>query len=147
MVNGINQAKEKEWEFKFGLMEVNMKATGLKTRLILMEDLFMPLGIATLANGDMTKRMELVLFTLLMGENILDRGRMISSMALEQKYGLILQSMKVALKMGKDIILVHSILLMEANILVNFIKIKYKGKEFINGMMDEDLMDFGLVVK
>ena len=55
--------------------------------------------------------------------------------------------MKVALKMGKDIILVHSILLMEANILVNFIKIKYKGKEFINGMMDEDLMDFGLVVK
>ena len=60
-----------------------MKATGLKTRLILMEDLFMPLGIATLANGDMTKRMELVLFTLLMGENILDRGRMISSMALE----------------------------------------------------------------
>jgi len=146
-VNGMTWIKEKAWECKFGLMEANMKDSGLKIKLILMADLFILLVIVILVNGNMIKLMESVLFTFLMAESMLDLGKMIYSMDLELKHGLILQSMKEGLKMGKDIILVLFILLMEVNTLGNFFRIKFKAKEHMNGKMAESFKAFGNAAK
>ena len=102
-------------------MEANTKDSGSKIKLILMADLYILLEIVILVNGNTIKLMELVLFIFLMVENILGLGKMICSMDLELRHGRILQSMKVDLKMGKDIILVLFILLMEVNMLASLV--------------------------
>jgi hypothetical protein len=100
-----------------------------------------------LDNGNTIKLMELELFTFLMVENILGLGKMIYNMDLELRHGPILQSMKAGLRMDKDIISVHFILLMEVNMLGNFFKIKFKARERMNGKMVENFKAFGSVVK
>jgi len=64
-------------------MEANMKATGFEIKHILMEGLFIVLENIILANLNMIKLMELVLFFLVMDLNMLENGRMIRKMALD----------------------------------------------------------------
>ena len=112
-----------------------------------MADLYILLVIVILANGNMTKLMELVLFIFLMVGNMLDLGKMICNMDLELRHGLILPSMKEGLRMDKDIILVLFILLMEVNMLENFLRIRFRAREFMNGKTEGSFKAFGRVVK
>ena len=78
---------------------------------------------------------------------MLDPGKMTCNMDLESRRGLILPSMKAGLRMGKDIFLELSILLMEVNMLENFLRIRFRAKEFMIGKTEGSFKAFGRVVK
>ena len=103
--------------------------------------------IVTSANGNMTKHAGLGHFILPMAGSMLDPGKMICNMDLELKRGLILLSMKAGLRMGKDIFLELSILLMEVNILESFLIIRLREWELMNGMIIGNFKDFGKLVR
>jgi len=68
-------------------------------------------------------------------------------MDLELKFGMIQLGTRVGLKMAIDIFSEHFYLLMEANMLENFARIRFTEKEYFSGKMEGGLMDFGQVVK
>jgi len=60
MENGIKKpSKDMEEEFKFGLMEVNTKATGKMIKLTLEENFIMQMEIFMKENGLMIKPMDM----------------------------------------------------------------------------------------
>lgn len=91
--------------------------------------------------------MELVLSIFLMVANMLAHGKMTCNMDLELKHGLILLSMKADLRLDRDIVLVLFILLMEVNMSVSLLQIKYKVRALMNGKMEGSFKDFGRVIK
>jgi hypothetical protein len=103
--------------------------------------------IVTSANGNMTKHAGLGHFILPMAGSMLDPGKMTCNMDLELRRGLILPSMKAGLRMGKDIFLELSILLMEVNILESFLIIRLREWELMNGMIIGNFKDFGKLVR
>ena len=78
---------------------------------------------------------------------MLDPGKMTCNMDLELRRGQILPSMKAGLRMGKDIFLELSILLMEVNILESFLLIRLREWELMNGMIIGNFKDFGKLVR
>ena len=143
MDNGIQQAKGKVWVYKYGLMVANMKASGYVIRLILSVGLSIALEIVTQANGNSIKPMEQAHFISQMAESIQANGRMIYSMDLVLKFGMIQVSMRVGMKMDIGIYLEHFNLLTEANMLESLIRIRFMEKAYFNGKMERDLMGFG----
>ena len=147
MGNGMNPTKEKAWGYKSGQTAANTKAFGKKTRHIHTADLSIPPVIVTSANGNMTKHAAQGHFILPMAGSMLDPGKMTCNMDLELRRGLILPSMKAGLRMGKDIFLELSILLMEVNILESFLIIRLREWELMNGMIIGNFKDFGKLVR
>ena len=72
---------------------------------------------------------------------------MINKMALVQKLGLMVQNMKVNLLKGKNkakgnLIIQMGVFIKENSLIINFME-----KEFMNGKMEENLKEIGLIIK
>ena len=89
---------------KFGLMSQGMKGTGLMIRLTDMVNCFMLMGISMRVNGKMTKQTEEVHIPMQMEQNTQEIGRMINSMGLVSRHGLITQYMKDNTGKGKRMV-------------------------------------------
>lgn len=85
-------------EFKSGLMEPNMKESGLKIRLMERENSGMQMVTFTRENGKMTRLTVLGSTSMLMEQDMKATGRMIFRMELVLKLGMMDQNTKVNTK-------------------------------------------------
>ena len=79
--------------------------------------------------------------------NILDNGKMIDKMEREKKYGLMVLVIKANIKMEKKMVEEFLNGLMVHFMLENFFKITYKDKVNIVGMMEENMLVNGKMIK
>lgn len=84
-------------EFKFGLMEQNMKESGNITGRMEEENLHTPMGIFMMENGRMIWQMDMECIYMLMVLNMKDNGLMINNMDMELKFGLMVLHIKGSL--------------------------------------------------
>lgn len=85
-------------EFKSGLMEPNMKESGLKIRLMERENSGMQMVTFTRENGKMTRLTVLGSTSMLMEQDMKATGRMIFRMELVLKLGMMDRNTKVNTK-------------------------------------------------
>ena len=83
MASGIKKDKGKEKAFRFGRMELNMKAIGNLIRLMVMVDSFIRMETVIMVNGSMIKHMEEALMIILMELLIQEIGKKINNMVME----------------------------------------------------------------
>lgn len=70
-------------ECRLGQMVLDMKASGKKTKLVAKENSIMLMVTLTMVNGVMIKQMGMGLIFMLMGQNMMVNGKMISKTASE----------------------------------------------------------------
>lgn len=78
---------------KYGLMGQYMRALGLKTKLMVKEDLFITMVIYMKENGLTIKQMDMVSIFTIMVQNIKDTGKMINSTERAMNHGQMEHSM------------------------------------------------------
>lgn len=110
-------------EFKFGQMGLSMKVSGLKAKQQEKVDLCIQMEIFMKASGRMINLMDLVFITIVMVQGIKVIGKMICNMVKESKYGQKAVHMRV-----------------------HIIKEKNMVKGYIDGQMDQSMMDNGLII-
>jgi hypothetical protein len=89
-------------EFKFGLMELDIKVCGLREKHLVKENFAMLMEILTRDNGKTTKQMDMVyIYMLKVVLNMKDIGKMICNMAQESKLMLTEINMKACLNKVK----------------------------------------------
>lgn len=80
-------------EYKFGLMELNMKDIGKIIRLMGKESFGMLMETFLMVNGKMIRHMVTEFIFMLMEQNMKENGKMICNMVKEQKFGQMVQDM------------------------------------------------------
>lgn len=93
----LGNGKEKlemEKEYRFGLMEQNMKASGNVTGHMGEENLHIQMEIFMMENGKMIWQMDMECIYMLMVLNMKDNGLMISNMDMDLKSGLMVLHIK-----------------------------------------------------
>lgn len=103
---------DKDTVFNIGLMELNTKAIGLKTKLLVKANSLMLMATFIKDSGKMIRLMDMeCIFILKQEPNIKDTGRMICNMVQGYKYTLMEISMKGCLNKEKETDRVHTTLL------------------------------------
>lgn len=123
MDNG-KETIEKAMEFKYGLMERDMKGIGKITKPMVKANLFMLTEMFMKENGGMIKLMGLEFIFIQMERPMKDIGRTITKMVKAYKIGLMGVDIKDSTKMGKKM-----------------------EKVIIHGVMEVIIKDFGQTIK
>lgn len=147
-VNGMSkQINLMVEEFKFGLMDPAMKASGRMVSNVDTEDQFMRKETFILESGKMIKHMAMVFTSTIMVTDTKVNGSQTNSMEKVLKDGPMVPCIQVNMLMAKSKEKVNSCGLIRAAIKVNFSRMIFKVKESTIGLMEDPTMASGLPVK
>lgn len=137
------QVKDTVEAFKSGLTDQDMRGTGCMIKQMGRVDSFMQMATFTLGNGEMTKRMDMESICILMEQHMSEIGRMISRTGMERKHGLMVLFMKGTIQTGLNMEKVCFSGQMGQLIMVSSEIITLRAKEFISGLINENMKEIG----